>query len=482
MATTALVAATLYAFGLLPASLHWAPHFGEASFNPGMLLTTPQSNVNPIHRWYDATGFQYEGYDYLGLGLVLLLVVVALSLPRAITQAVRRHVFLTLTLATLVAFAFSNRVYVGDRLLWRYELPSSVTTLVTQFRSTGRFVWPATYALLFFVVAKTMHLRYGPWMLGAATLLQVVDVAPHFDWVRDFIRGPDEVMLDPGAWSRVFERHQAVWTYPSFECTWMLRGRWEDSNHKALYQVSYQAALRGLTVNSIHNARPAADCLDDVRQRESVRVTEGTAYVLMRGIATGHALANLESQGAHCLAFERGYVCSTRLDAVDARAFEPLARAGRYVPGAWGLFGGDGSASAAIAGPGWGLRSADGALVGWPVEGPRTAVTFVLEPPQKRPDGGGVLELDLDTFAAQEPSALRIEMNGVFVKELVLEPQRHQTESVCIPVGLAGDGHWLGVDMSVSRVTESADDMSSPKPSPVQIRRMRLVEGQCASP
>jgi hypothetical protein len=474
-AVTAPVAA-LAAFGVLSSLLKWVPRFGDASFNPAMLVSTPLAAVNPFHRWFDATGFQFEGYDYLGLGLLALVAVVLITRGRGVVAAVRRHAVLALVLLALVVFALSTRIIVGPWLLTTYTLPGFVLTIATQFRASGRFVWPATYALLFFTVVEAARIRkVGSLLLLGATVLQIIDVSPHFTWVRNFTSGPDEVILDPAAWSGLLDRHRAVWSYPSFDCAWMMSSFLSDPSNKTLYQLAYQSALRSMIVNSIHNARPGRDCTDEIRERESIAPQDGTLYVLMRRIATGHALAGLERQGARCLPFERGYVCSTRLDADDARAFAESARAGRYEPDTRIVFGGDGDGSAAFQGPGWGLRTDEGEIVGWPADGARSTIHFVLEPPRAT---SHVIVLDMDTEAGDlGPAQVIAEVNGSAAGTVVLEPGVRRYVKICAPAGLPGDGRWLALDL----LDPAPDPAESRRRARLRLRTAHLVEAPCAA-
>ncbi len=126
----------------------------------------------------DATGFGgWEGYAWLGMGLIAALVLVVLARWGAVVGVVRRHAGLALALIGLTALAISHRVGVGEHVVLDLGPPPAA---LEQFRSSGRFFWPVIYALLvgsFAIIAQTFHA--GPVLVLCLGLLQVVDAVPN---------------------------------------------------------------------------------------------------------------------------------------------------------------------------------------------------------------------------------------------------------------------------------------------------------------
>ena len=139
----------------------------------------------------DATGGQYEGFDWLGAGTMLLL------LSGLVAAAVRRSVprpplGLVLVLAALTLIALSSRVYAGQvKLLDLGDKPWE--DIFGSFRSSGRAFWPVGYALMLAGVVMTDRLGRGPGRVGRllapvlfllAVGLQVVDIQPLLNRAR----------------------------------------------------------------------------------------------------------------------------------------------------------------------------------------------------------------------------------------------------------------------------------------------------------
>lgn len=230
-------------------------------------------------------GQTYEGFHYLGLGVLALLAgaaAVAASArvggatpsPAGLGPAVRVVALL------MTAFAISPTVTLGSAVL--VDLNGPIFAPLAVFRSSGRFVWPLTYILLAWAlttIARRLRPAIAMAIVAAAVGLQLFDLQdahaarrhtardPGFQqWTRRFI-APD--------WAEVaMYRHLAL--VPPPQC--------------GAAPVEYEAAVRfaadhGMTVNAGVIARG-----DDGARREycaaldaevqAARLTPGTVYLV----------------------------------------------------------------------------------------------------------------------------------------------------------------------------------------------------------
>ncbi len=144
---------------------------------------------------------QYEGYSFLGLGSILLLLYVFLR------KLFKKEKFLNHSYYPLFVLVF---------LMWIYALATPVTfagkailnldfiykhlgVVANTFRSSGRFVWPFYYCLMFWAFIeffKSQKRQVSQLALFGLLLIQFIDV-----WrIVDYPRSPDiiynEVALD----------------------------------------------------------------------------------------------------------------------------------------------------------------------------------------------------------------------------------------------------------------------------------------------
>lgn len=126
-------------------------------------------------------GQAFEGFHYLGLGVLALVVTAAgVHLRYRASQEVGGRIWPPPVVAmavTMTLFALSPTVTFGSRTLVDLNGPWSAPLAV--FRSSGRFVWPLTYLLLAWAVgtvARWLSPRTGGLVLVAAVALQAVDL------------------------------------------------------------------------------------------------------------------------------------------------------------------------------------------------------------------------------------------------------------------------------------------------------------------
>lgn len=96
----------------------------------------------------------YEGFNYLGLGVLILAICAAAALLQGNTglvSAVRHRGLLLWALFGLTLFSLTNTLGIGV-LDVHYWLPGSLEKLANVFRASGRMFWPVFYAIVFAVI------------------------------------------------------------------------------------------------------------------------------------------------------------------------------------------------------------------------------------------------------------------------------------------------------------------------------------------
>lgn len=145
-----------------------------------------------------------EGFQYLGAGLLALIVVAAVLAWQARRASdapaplwPRPVLWVTLAMA---AFAVSPVVTFGSHVL--IDLDGPWAAPLATFRSSGRFWWPLTYLWMTWAIVTVARRapRAAPWLLAAAVVVQLYDLhAIHLDrraathseafyaWVNPFV-------------------------------------------------------------------------------------------------------------------------------------------------------------------------------------------------------------------------------------------------------------------------------------------------------
>ena len=308
-----------------PSSMQ-APGFGLYSWNLAGLL---------VPRWIDvardATGGQYEGDSYIGIGAVLVLAVAIVARPAAALRQIRAHWLLVSLLICFAIFAASNRVYAGGSLIVSYYLPPQIEALAAFFRATGRFIWPVAYALVGLSVAATFRwLRPSIAIVvaGAAVWLQLQEAQPFQNYFRTLTGRANAEAIDLDRFGRLISTHDRVWQYPSYSCGGLAgpRRTWGDLDTNRELQLQVLAARAGVPMNSIYMSRMLKRCDREFQWADAPQFEDGVLYVLSwKTVSETPALARAVADGP-CTGLSWAIVCSNTFRAT------PFARSGERRP------------------------------------------------------------------------------------------------------------------------------------------------------
>ncbi len=151
------------------------------------------------------SGWQEEGFAYLGFGMIFLLIfLVGYGIVRWIAgkyrksqegesaqigraQKANRRSWIISILVGFLVFTFlalSPRASLGSRVLYQISYPQIIYRALSVFRSTGRLIWPVYYGLLALALYGMVFLlersrgRFSLGFLIGLLVLQVYDLYP----------------------------------------------------------------------------------------------------------------------------------------------------------------------------------------------------------------------------------------------------------------------------------------------------------------
>lgn len=269
------------------------------------------SAVLPRLPWA-TTGQPYEGFQYLGLGLLLLLAeAIGLRLttrrhegPRVVSPGVLA------TCLVMTAFAVSPVVTFGGRVLVNLDGPWAAPLAL--FRSSGRFAWPLVYlgiTWMVVTVARALPTRRALAVLALAAVVQAVDLHGAHRLRHDAARDPGfHTWLDPfddPRWQVIAPAYAHLALVPPPQCG--------DS------PVPYEAAIgltagHGLTINAGVVARRdeqarARYCEALDQELDTATLADDTLYVVSPQSAP--VVAATGGDGVRCGEIDGVWICST---------------------------------------------------------------------------------------------------------------------------------------------------------------------------
>jgi uncharacterized membrane protein YjjB (DUF3815 family) len=210
----------------------------------------------------------YEGFNFLGMGVIFLAICALPTLlagQHRLDRALRCHPILLFVLAGLAIFALSNKVGVGA-FGFEYPLPEKVISFASYFRASGRMFWPVFYTIVFtiiFIVVRSNNRRTVILLLGLALIIQIVDT--HAGWRN--IRGPlmveakstwDTPMQSP-FWKEAAIKYKKVrWIQPAgHSAKWMHLAAFAGGNKMATDAVYLARVGNRVSAQARENAAKA---------------------------------------------------------------------------------------------------------------------------------------------------------------------------------------------------------------------------------
>lgn len=144
---------------------------------------------------------QYDGFNYLGLGILLALPLLAAAAVlryrkqflRAAYAFLRRHWALALVAVGFTLYALSDYVFWDDFQVLHIPLPGFTSIITGLFRASNRIFYGAYYLIFLAVIAAICRLaRKKPAVLCAAlallTAVQLWDVSAGFAWKHAYFK------------------------------------------------------------------------------------------------------------------------------------------------------------------------------------------------------------------------------------------------------------------------------------------------------
>jgi hypothetical protein len=228
---------------------------------------------------------EFEGFQYLGLGLLLLIAGALVAGRWRADLRVAAMLPLVLVVAAFGIYALSPRITLGTRVVIDVLTPAMERFAV--FRATGRFFWPAAYALLAFaiwVVVTRLPPRLAVAALSAALGLQAIDLGGHYASLHATARSEAfhtwPRTLTDGVWRTMLPHYKRVLLYPPEQC---------GPAPVAFLHPALLAGEYGLGINTGHMARVnrsaiASYCASLFRDLDAGRVENDAVYLVHRDL------------------------------------------------------------------------------------------------------------------------------------------------------------------------------------------------------
>ena len=176
-------------------------------------------------RLHSASAGQYEGYNYLGAGVLSLaaVVIVAAIIQRAKLWRPDKRWLVPLALCCLLLtlLALSTKVTLGATTVVDLDPSGKLSLYFSPLRASGRLFWAPYYAILAAILAAPFLLFRKAWanlLIAAVLVLQFADTSALRHWVHTTISEDHPSPLQSAIWSQLGAQHQNLIVLPAWQC------------------------------------------------------------------------------------------------------------------------------------------------------------------------------------------------------------------------------------------------------------------------
>ena len=182
---------------------------------------------------------QYEGFQYLGLGMIiLLLIAVIVFISRLINNkhidrkkeinktlivyGIKKVVAPLIVFVILLVISLSNVITLNDNIIYEYKLPDFIESVFNIFRSTGRLFWPITYIIIFSIIVitlKNIKSFIVAFIILISTLfIQVADLSDKFEEISNHFKTTItfKTTIKSDFWDGVGEEFKHIMILPAY--------------------------------------------------------------------------------------------------------------------------------------------------------------------------------------------------------------------------------------------------------------------------
>ncbi len=264
-----------------------------------------------------------EGYAYLGMGGIVLFVLMFVLEPKTIGRAIKNHKLLFVACMLMAWFAVSHRVSFAGKVLFEMPLPGFMDWPARQFRSCGRFIWPAVYCSSFYLLALAFRrferhrFFYVPLFIVG---IQFVDILAAYVYVNGYTGWGQPRYLRWDVVRPVVHAHRGVTFGPAVDCI--------DWTQPMIFlkhmEIEFLASEKGIGISNMKGSRPLIDCARDNSHRALDEVKPNQLYLIFPPDVPPSESAHYELGGAPCTKHQNMIACSSRFKETTPPEFTPF--------------------------------------------------------------------------------------------------------------------------------------------------------------
>jgi hypothetical protein len=280
----------------------------------GLFLRSMPPSVYHMHIGYD-------GYNYLGAGVVMLAIMLLPSFSRRRVRLTTAEVVpLTVGCLALTALAVSTKVSAGSVLIADLDPHAMLSNYLAVFRGSARLFWVPYYVFLTAILALAYTLwrpRKAAVLMTVALLVQFADTLPLRQWVGVQVSQALPQPLRSPQWALLGKDHANLLVLPPWQC-WLFAPNTETPGGRdgfrifGLLAVSQHMRTNGYYAARYSTASLAYHCDGAIKDLINKPLSPDAAYVVSSAIAK--IIADGPTGASACHTLDGFILCSTKTD------------------------------------------------------------------------------------------------------------------------------------------------------------------------
>lgn len=229
-----------------------------------------------------AQGGQNEGFSYLGMGMILLLLLaVFINFTEKRKKNIPRIVSVSLASAVFTVLALSPIITLNDKILFKINYPEVIWNILSIFRSSGRFIWVPYYIIMIFILSRISEIRLPQikfFIVSFALAVQLADSLRVYTNSNEFFTNRQQYnsQLVSDEWADFAKRYKHIMFYAPI---------WDVYVTPNLgYDFGFYAKSNDMTLNGVYFSRDLSSQIDPLtlehfeQRRQGLRNTD-TLYI-----------------------------------------------------------------------------------------------------------------------------------------------------------------------------------------------------------
>ena len=182
----------MYIFGYFETEFMGSVSRGYGVFGLDILgIFDPQHSTDDLNWSFflkNIEGTTGEGFNYLGLGIIILLFFIILIFfvkviknKKIFNLFLKKNIFFLFIVILLTSWAITTKIHFGGKEILNIPIPNYILGTLSIFGATGRFFWPVYYLIIIFslfYLYENLNKKTSFLFLLTILLIQFLDLSP----------------------------------------------------------------------------------------------------------------------------------------------------------------------------------------------------------------------------------------------------------------------------------------------------------------